>query len=62
MPIYVYVCSKCKEELEVLQSIKDEPLKLCHKCNMNTLDKKVTNASFSFKGTGYYCTDFKNKK
>ena len=32
MPIYEYKCEKCKEVVEVLQKISDDPLTECEKC------------------------------
>ena len=62
MPIYEYKCSNCGHTFEILQSIKDEPLKRCLKCGKDTLHKMVSNiAGLIFKGNGYYLTDYKNK-
>lgn len=60
MPIYSYKCTNCNESKEVLQKINAEPLKICEICGNDTLVKQLTSAVFGFKGTGYYCTDFKN--
>ena len=62
MPIYEYVCGVCGHELEVIQSIKESPLTQCPACNENALRKKLSAAAFHLKGTGWYETDFKNKK
>lgn len=32
MPTYEYVCTSCNDKFELFQSIKDEPVKTCHKC------------------------------
>ena len=32
MPVYEYQCEKCKEVVEVLQKVSDEPLTECEKC------------------------------
>lgn len=62
MPIYEYRCGKCGHELDALQKISDEPLKVCPKCNESALVKKVSAAGFRLKGGGWYETDFKSGK
>ncbi len=62
MPIYEYQCLDCGHELEKLQKMSDAPLKECPSCEQDTLSKKVSAAGFRLKGTGWYETDFKNKK
>ena len=58
MPIYGYRCEQCGHELEVLQSMSEEPLKVCPNC-MGPLYKMVYPAGIIFKGSGYYTTDYK---
>ena len=62
MPIYEYKCDKCDHQFEILQKINDEPAKTCPQCNADRLRKLVSAAAFKLKGTGWYETDFKNKK
>ncbi len=62
MPIYEYRCAACGHELEKLQKLSDEPLKVCPACGEPALEKKVSAAGFRLKGGGWYETDFKNKK
>ncbi len=62
MPMYEYRCESCGHEFEKLQKITDNPLLVCPKCNASALTKLVTAAGFQLKGTGWYVTDFKNKK
>jgi putative FmdB family regulatory protein len=59
MPIYGYRCEQCGHELEVLQSMKDEPLRICPNC-MGPLRKMIYPAGIIFKGSGYYTTDYKS--
>ena len=33
MPQYKYKCTECNHEFEELQSINDEPITICPKCN-----------------------------
>lgn len=60
MPIYVYSCTHCGLEQEILQKIHDAPLTICPSCNEATFSKQVTAAGFQLKGSGWYVTDFKN--
>ena len=62
MPIYEYRCDECDHELEMLQKISDDPVKTCPICGKDSLRKLVSAAAFKLKGTGWYETDFKDKK
>ena len=56
MPLYEYDCPKCGR-FEVLQRMSDAPLEK-HDCGKRV--KKVMSAgAFSFKGSGFYVTDYK---
>lgn len=58
MPIYGYRCTNCGHEIEVLQKVSDEPLKICPKCQ-GKLTKMFYPAGVIFKGSGFYSTDYK---
>ncbi len=60
MPIYVYRCSSCDLQQDVLQKMSDAPLSVCPECGQQTFSKQLTAAGFQLKGNGYYVTDFKN--
>ncbi|NKB36113.1 MAG: zinc ribbon domain-containing protein [Gammaproteobacteria bacterium] len=62
MPIYEYQCDDCEHKLEALQKMSDDPLKLCPECGENSLRKLVSAAAFRLSGSGWYETDFKDKK
>jgi putative FmdB family regulatory protein len=62
MPIYEYKCRKCGHQFEALQKFSDEPLSVCPKCNANALQKCISASSFQLKGSGWYESDYKNKK
>ena len=62
MPIYENQCQSCGHQFDVIQKVSDEKLTICPKCNEKKLKKLVTSAGFKLKGTGWYETDFKNKK
>ena len=59
MPIYGYRCSQCGHELEVLQSMSAEPLRVCPECS-GSLRKLLYPVGVQFKGSGFYTTDYKN--
>jgi putative FmdB family regulatory protein len=59
MPIYGYKCEQCGHEVEVLQSMSDEPLRVCPNC-MGPLRKMIYPVGIVFKGSGYYTTDYKS--
>ena len=62
MPTYDYRCKLCGHELEVFQSITDEPLKKCPKCGRRGLERLIgAGAGIIFKGSGFYTTDYKGK-
>lgn len=62
MPIYEYQCESCGNELEKIQKISDPPLTDCPECGKSALKKLVSASSFRLKGSGWYETDFKDKK
>jgi len=62
MPIYEYQCKKCNHQFEQLQKVTDKPLAICPQCGKNALIKIISQTSFQLKGTGWYVTDFKDKK
>lgn len=62
MPLYEYHCSNCGNNTELLQKMSDEPAKTCPHCNQDHLIKQISAAGFQLKGSGWYVTDFKDKK
>jgi putative FmdB family regulatory protein len=58
MPTYGYRCSNCSHQFEIVQRISDEPLKACPKCQ-GKLSKMLYPVGISFKGSGFYTTDYK---
>lgn len=54
MPLYDYKCSSCSAHLaDVLQSIKDEPLRDCPVCHTPTLERIIGSTSFVLQGSGW---------
>ena len=62
MPIYEYRCESCGHELEAIQKMSDDPLKECPSCGKPALTKLISAAGFRLKGSGWYVTDFRDKK
>ncbi|HAC45218.1 MAG TPA: FmdB family transcriptional regulator [Chloroflexi bacterium] len=61
MPIYGYRCSNCGHEFEIQQRMSDQPLKACPKCH-GKLNKILYPVGISFKGSGFYTTDYGSGK
>ena len=69
MPTYAYICSKCDQEFEHFQSMKDAHLTICPQkvCGQKRWGKgKVkrqmgTGAGMIFKGSGFYITDYRSE-
>ncbi|MCX6904194.1 MAG: hypothetical protein NTW03_12110, partial [Verrucomicrobia bacterium] len=70
MPTYEYVCEKCGHQFELVQSMKDKPLRVCPKelCGQQPWGRgKVkrllgTGANLIFKGSGFYINDYRSDK
>ena len=56
MPTYEYACKSCGEHVEVVQSFRDEPLRVCPACG-GTLRKVFSPVGVVLKGSGFYRTD-----
>lgn len=55
MPIYEYKCSKCGNELEVMQKVSDPAPAVCPKCNAEqSMERMISQTSFQLKGGGWY--------
>ena len=63
MPTYDYICSKCNKMYEYFQSMSEGALTKCPDCKKETLRRIISGGTgLIFKGSGYYLTDYKNKK
>lgn len=59
MPIYLYQCQTCNTKHEVLQKFSDPPLNTCPRCGGGNVQKLFTpEIGLSFKGSGFYITDY----
>jgi len=59
MPIYEYDCPKCGK-FDVIQKMSDPPLELHDPCG-SAVTKLMSASAFSFKGSGFYITDYGGK-
>ncbi len=61
MPIYEYQCDGCEQVFEVFQKHTDPP-PARHACGSAQVRRVLSNTSFVLKGTGWYATDYGNRK
>ncbi|MBI3722952.1 zinc ribbon domain-containing protein [bacterium] len=62
MPTYDYECDACEHRFEVFQSITSDPIDKCPKCGKKKARRLIgAGAGLIFKGSGFYCTDYKSK-
>jgi putative FmdB family regulatory protein len=59
MPTYGYRCGNCGHQFEIIQRISDQPLTTCPNCQ-GKLSKMLYPVGISFKGSGFYTTDYKD--
>ena len=60
MPTYEYKCEACGHRFENFQTMSSDPLKTCPECNADSLRRLIGSGSaLIFKGSGFYCTDYK---
>jgi len=62
MPIYEYECKACGAVSEFLHKSNDAPKQECPHCKALRLERLISAASFHLKGSGWYVTDFRDKK
>ena len=62
MPIYEYRCSTCQFQDDLMLKVSAATTLQCPSCQKNTFEKLVSAPSFKLSGSGWYETDFKNKK
>ena len=56
-----YKCEKCGEEFELFRSITSNGSPCCKFCD-GPVKKLISRSSFHLKGTGWYVTDYADKK
>ena len=65
MPTYDYICQTCDKRFDYFQSMSSPSLKSNPNCeDKNCHVKRVVSggSGLIFKGSGFYLTDYKNKK
>ena len=61
MPLYEYQCDSCGQRFEAIRKFSDPPLEVCAKCGQGPITKLVSSPAFTFKGSGFYITDYAKK-
>jgi len=59
MPTYPYQCRACGYEFEEFQSMSEDPLTDCPKCDGSVHRIISGGAGLIFKGSGFYITDYR---
>ena len=62
MPIYEFLCEGCGYQEDLMRKISEPAKTECPKCGSQNFMKQLSAANFKLKGSGWYETDFKNKK
>lgn len=62
MPTYDYKCKACNHQFEAFQRMSDDPLKECPQCKGEVYRLISGGTGLIFKGSGFYITDYKDKK
>ena len=61
MPTYDYACDACGHTFEKFQSMSSSPVKKCPQCAKNKVRRLPgIGAGVIFKGSGFYCTDYRS--
>ncbi len=60
MPLYEYVCIKCKRPFERIEPVDSKPVKKCPLCG-GRAERTLAPPAIQFKGTGWYITDYARK-
>mgnify|MGYP005852459361 CR=1 FL=1 len=60
MPTYIYHCTSCEKDYEVVQRMSDAPLTTCSCGESGKIQRQLSaGAGVIFKGSGFYETDYK---
>ncbi len=62
MPTYEYNCKNCNKNFTQFQSISSQPFLNCPDCSSKSKRIISSGSGVIFKGSGFYVTDYKNKK
>ena len=62
MPTYNYYCSDCDTHFSYFQKMSESPISSCENCGGQVKRLITGGTGLIFKGSGFYLTDYKNKK
>jgi putative FmdB family regulatory protein len=62
MPIYDFQCTSCGHKDELMRKISEPTTTNCPECGKETFAKMLSAPSFQLSGSGWYASDFKDKK
>ncbi len=62
MPIYEYECKKCGHKFEFFKMNREKEPDKCPVCKGSVRRLISGGIGFIFKGSGFYATDYRNKK
>ena len=62
MPIYDFQCTICGLKDELMRKISEPTTINCPQCSQETFAKMLSAPSFQLSGSGWYASDFKDKK
>lgn len=60
MPTYEYLCNTCEHRFDYFQSMNDAKLEQCPRCGAALRRLIGAGAGIIFKGSGFYCTDYRS--
>jgi putative FmdB family regulatory protein len=60
VPTYEYRCKTCAHTFECFHSMTAKPVRRCPKCGKAVERLIGTGAGIIFKGSGFYCTDYRS--
>ena len=60
MPLYEYLCTKCKHRFEKIQKFSDPMVKKCPECG-GKVENVLHAPAVHFRGAGWYVTDYAKK-
>jgi len=61
VPLYEYLCKKCKHKFEKIQKFSDRAIKKCPECG-GAVEQVLHAPSVHFKGSGFYVNDYPGKR
>ncbi|MDD3695597.1 MAG: zinc ribbon domain-containing protein [Lentisphaeria bacterium] len=60
MPTYDYLCDTCGHHFEHFQSMNEAKLEVCPRCQASVRRLIGAGSGIIFKGSGFYCTDYRS--